>query len=133
MLKALKHLLDIRRHSQMHFSARVVPLDGKPAISFAVPITRTLIILLYRVQEVLRKIVYDKRELDGARLVRPQSRHYLALCVALISQAICQEFLCYYPCLQDTIHFLLNLTIYEAVWGHNLPKIVLLDYIAGHV
>jgi len=107
----------------MHFSARVVPFDGKPAISFAIPIARTLIILLYCVQEVLRifladvfyfEIVYDKRELDGARLVQPQSRRCLALCVAMISQAIYQEFLCYYPCLWETIHSLLGLTIYEA-------------------
>ena len=78
----------------MHFSARVVPFDGKSAISFAVPIARALIVLSYCVQEVLRislanvfysKIVYDKRELDGVRLVRPQSRRCLALCVAVIS------------------------------------------------
>ena len=112
------------------------------AISFAIPIARTLIILLYSVQEMLcifladvfyLEIVYDKRELDGPRLVQPQSRRCLALCVAVISQGICQEFLCYYPCLQETIHSLLGLTIYQANWGRNLPKIVVLDYIVGHV
>ena len=75
MLETLERLFDIRRHLQMHFSAHVVPFDGKSAISFAVPTTRTLIILSYHVQEVLRiflanvfysEIVYDKRELDWA-------------------------------------------------------------------
>ncbi len=78
----------------MHFSARVVPFDGKSAISFAVPIALTLIVLSYCVQEVLRifladvfysKIVYDKGELDWVRLVQPQSGRCLALCVAVIS------------------------------------------------
>ena len=59
----------------MHFSARVVPFDGKSAISFAVPIARTLIVLSNCVQEVLRvlladvfysEIVDDKGELDWA-------------------------------------------------------------------
>ena len=115
----------------------VVPFDGKPAISFAIPIAQTLKILLYHVQEVLRiflanilysKIVYDKRELDGVRLVRPQSRRCLALCVAVISQVICQEFLRYCPCLWETIHSLLNLTIYQLIWGHNLHRRACLIY-----
>jgi hypothetical protein len=41
----------------MHFSARVVPFDGKSTISFAIPIARTLIVLSYCVQEVLRVFV----------------------------------------------------------------------------
>ena len=78
----------------MHFLARVVPFYGKSAISFAIPIARTLIVLSFRVQEVFRiflakvfysKIVYYKGELDWAQLVRPQSGHCLALCVAVVS------------------------------------------------
>jgi hypothetical protein len=94
MLESLECLLDVCWHGQMHFSSHVVPFDGKSAISFAVPIVRTLIVLSNCVQEVLRvlladvfysKIVDDKGELDWARFVRPQSGRCLTLCVAMVS------------------------------------------------
>ena len=78
----------------MHFLAHAVPFYGKSAISFAVPIARTLKVLSYCVQEVFRiflanvfysEIVYYKGELDWARLVQPQSRRCLAPCVAVVS------------------------------------------------
>jgi hypothetical protein len=110
----------------MHFLARVVPFDGESAVSFAIPIAQALIVFLYCVQEVLRifpadlfysKIVDDKGELDWARLVRPQSGRCLALCVAVVLELICQEFLRYYSRLWEPVHSLLYLTVYESIWG----------------
>ena len=76
----------------MHFSARIVPFDGKPAVSFAVPIARTLIILLYHVQKMLH--VFSRRQILLRNRLRQERIGWGATCattVQALSRSVCSR------------------------------------------
>jgi hypothetical protein len=79
------------------------------------------------------EVVYNEGELDGARLVRPQSWCCLALRVSVLLQAVRQQLLRNNPRLRQAIHSLLDLAVDVAIWSGNVAEFVMLYYIVGHV
>ncbi len=73
-------LLEVRWHQEVRLAPFVLPLNDETTILFPVPISQTLVILLYCVQQVLHillinvlyfKIVKGKGENDGMGVVLP--------------------------------------------------------------